>query len=207
MSSKIIERARESFVIPKWVPSGVATEALRIHEDETWDHGGDDLIHRLTTDERMKSVWKTLFKRSDNASKFTYPTKLKSRRTRRLHVNEKQDIAAASLFCCAFYNEALRFPGSVLTEAELSKLKTRYTVAANQLLKSANVLKDLRLRAAALSVEAIANEVRESWQDVLFDDPFSTIWVTRRDRTRRIDQRSKTLNAQTLSCICYRARK
>jgi hypothetical protein len=121
---------------PKWLPPAVAREAERILDRKNPDAA---LVHRLVTDERMKSVWRELTKPKD----FLARPQISEPWANMRGPLPDEDNALTLFFWCAYlFGRAGIIVG---TAKEYDAMLATYRKQAEQLRASALVLRDLHL--------------------------------------------------------------
>jgi hypothetical protein len=109
--------------------------------------GQIELLCRLASDKRMKSVWRELYRQTRGGKQFLNPAK-------GVQDPQNQDMAARDFFSRAFRHAA--WPAPLLTYNDLkSKRKSHFTIAA-RLREDANKLSSLGSDGLAADLEAIA---------------------------------------------------
>jgi hypothetical protein len=136
----------------------VVSRAMEANALRSMTRGQIELLCRLASDERMKNVWRELYRRTRGGKQFLNPAK-------GIQDAQNQDMAAREFFSRAFSYAA--WPASLLKYNELkSKRKSHITIAA-RLREDAHKLSSLGSDELASDVEAIA---------VACEDRASAIW-------------------------------
>jgi hypothetical protein len=132
------------------------------------------LLCRLVSDERMKNVWRELYRKTRGGKQFLNPANRDFFGFPRLHDPQNQDTAAREFFRNAFGHAAS--PAPLMTRDDYkSKLKSFITLAA-RLREDAQDLRSLGLSELVPNLEAIAVACEERGPELV---PFHLPVVTR----------------------------
>lgn len=108
--------------LPKWTPPGVQKSVMWLAQ---YDHHPDDadVLTRLTTDERMKTVWNELTKRDQKTGQYLHQAKPPREQYQDDQEAAQQDLMGETFW---FAFDAARQKRIVKTQAELIKIRRKW---------------------------------------------------------------------------------
>lgn len=122
-----------------------------------------EILNRLASDQRMKGVWRELYRKRRGSSEFLNPVKRKGllkEKLARLHDLKNQDMAVRAFFNFAHWLASGRL--DLMTQKEINSNNKPFTILASRLRKDAEGLRTLGLDKLAADAEAIASDCEKS---------------------------------------------